>query len=119
MVHIRNISTISNANTSSSHRKGSISINLNSPVPGEGIEISVLSQNTVKKAVTVRDVRTEYESEAEAAILRQIEENEKKTRKLETNEDGVPVRRPSFLADIPADKIHLSEDPDDHEEEKI
>jgi hypothetical protein len=55
-----------------------------------------------------RDVKSEFETEAEATILKALEENERKSRMLEIDDNG--IRRPSFLAGIPSDKIHLFED---------
>lgn len=91
----------------SRHRRtASTSSNLQS-IDEEGASVSLLSshQNSDKKTFTIKDVKSEFETEAEATILKVIEENEKIARITETDEQG--IRRPSFLADIPSEKVHL------------
>ena len=73
----------------------------------DGTTTSFLSKMS-KKTITFRDVKSEFETEAEATILKALEESERKSRMLETDDNG--IRRPSFLAGIPSDKIHLFED---------
>jgi hypothetical protein len=101
------IQSFSNQGQGQVHRRRTASNESNICLGEDGATLSALSQSTSKKVFTIRDVKSQFETEAEAeaAILKSIEENEKRARLLETDEAG--IRRPSFLADIPADKVHL------------
>ncbi len=109
--HNRNVSSLSNKGQGEGqgHHRRNTSTASNVRLGEDGTILSALStQSTSKKIFTIKDVKSQFETEAEAAILRSIEQNERRARLSETDEEG--VRRPSFLADIPADKVHLFTD---------
>jgi len=86
--------------------------------------VSVLS-GTSRKTITLKDVKGEFETEAESTILSAIERKEIDARREETDPDG--VRKPSFLEGIPSSKVHLfvgdgdnlGEEKEGHEEDNV